>query len=461
MSTTAPTLEVRSPYTGELVGEVPLNSPAQIAAALDAGGAYVNRLSRHERSRILFAVADRLEASRPELAELITTESGLSLKDTDHEVGRAVDVFRFSAMETLRDDGEAFAGDISANGGDRRAHTLRVPVRLIGAITPFNHPLNQVAHKLGPAIAAGAPVVLKPSEKTPLSALRLGELLSECGLPEDAARVICAEPSAFLDALVSHPAVELISFTGGVAVGKRIANRLGYRRAVLELGGNDPMLVLADADLDEAARLACAGAFGNSGQRCTAVKRIIAVESVADELAERLGVAASELACGDPLNPATAVGTVIDEPAAALIERRVTDAVANGARLLCGGERDGALLTPAVLDHVDPTSELVAAETFGPVAPIIRVDGLDEAIATANGTPFALSSSVCTFDWRAMQRCIRELRAGTVNVREVPGWRTELTPFGGVGDSGLGVKEGVREAIRAMSFTKLYTLPWG
>lgn len=453
------TIEVRSPYTGELVGEAAAASPAQIRAALDAAATAAPAGARHERSQALFAVAQRLGDEREQLSQLISLESGLCLKDTRHEVARAVDVFRFAAIEALRDDGEAFAGDISPLGRDHRAYTSRTPVALVAAITPFNHPLNQVAHKLAPAIAAGAPIVLKPSERTPLTALRLAEIVSDAGIA-DAARVVCGEPAVILDAFLAHDAVELVAFTGGVAVGKSIAQRLGYRRAMLELGGNDPLIVLADADLEEAARIAVQGAFANSGQRCTAVKRIVAVEPVADELAERVVAGARALRCGNPLDEQTDVGTVIDERAAASISRRIDDAVAAGASLLTGGDRDGALLTPAVLDRVPPAAELVAKETFGPVAPIIRVRDLDEAIATANATPYALSSAVCTFDWRAISRCIRELRAGTVNVREVPGWRTELTPFGGIGDSGLGVKEGVREAIRAMTHTKLYTLPW-
>ncbi len=369
-------------------------------------------------------------------------------------------MFRFAAIEALRDDGETFSGDISAHGRDRRAHTLKVPVRLVAAITPFNHPLNQVAHKLAPAIAAGAPIVLKPSEKTPLSALALLDLIRAAGLPEPAAQIVCGEPAAVLDEFLAHVATELISFTGGVKVGKSIAARLGYRRALLELGGNDPLIVLADADLEEAAGLAVRGAFANSGQRCTAVKRIIAVEAIAEELAERVAVGAGALHHGDPLDELTDLGTVIDENAAAGIQSRIEQAVSDGAELLAGGSRDGALLSATVLDHVSPKTALVAHETFGPVAPIIRVRDLDDAISVANSTPYALSSGVCTFDWRAITRCIRELRAGTVNIREVPGWRTELAPFGGAGDSGLGVKEGVREAIAAMSFTKLYTLPW-
>jgi aldehyde dehydrogenase (NAD+) len=454
------TLPVHNPYDGELVGEVPLCSPDQLRDVLDAGASYVNRLSRYERSEILFAVAEQIRARREELAALITAESGLCLADSLYETGRSVDVFRLAAMETLRDEGETFAGDISPNGRSRRAHTLRVPVRLVGAITPFNHPLNQVAHKLAPAIAAGAPIVCKPSEKTPLTAFALGEMITAAGLPPAACQIVAGAPAEVLEAYLAHPAVELITFTGGVGIGKLIASRLGYRRAVLELGGNDPLMVLGDADLDEAAALAVSGAFKNSGQRCTAVKRIIAVESVADALAERVVAGAAAIRVGPPSDPDTGIGTVIDERAAVEIEGRVSEAVADGATLLYGGTRVGAQLTPAVLDHVPADTRMVASETFGPVAPIIRVRDLDAAIAVANSTPYALSCGVVSHDWRAIQRVIREVRAGTVNVREVPGWRTELTPFGGVGDSGLGVKEGVREAMKAMTYTKLYTLPW-
>ena len=455
------TLPVHNPYSGDPVGEVPLSTPEQVRAALDRGAAHRDALSRHERAELLFGIAAQITAQREELAALITAESGLCLADSTYETGRAVDVFRLAAMEALRDDGETFAGDISANGRNRRAHTLRVPVRLVGAITPFNHPLNQVAHKLAPAIAIGAPIVLKPSEKTPLTAFRLGELIRAAGLAPAACQIIAGEPANVLDAFLGHTAVELISFTGSVRVGKLIASRLGYRRAVLELGGNDPLIVLGDADLEEAAALAVSGAFGNSGQRCTAVKRIIAVDAVADELAARVVAGAAAIRVGDPSDPATGIGTVIDMAAAREIAERVADAVDAGAVLLHGGERTGAQIVPAVLDHVRTDARLVATETFGPVAPIIRVRDLDEAISVANGTPYALSSGVVSFDWRAIQRCIRELAAGTVNIREVPGWRTELTPFGGTGDSGLGVKEGVREAMRAMSSIKLYTLPWG
>jgi phosphonoacetaldehyde dehydrogenase len=452
---------VTHPYTGEEIGRAPLLTRREVVAALDLGAEPRPLLSRHRRSQLLEAVAGRIADAAEEVAHLITWESGLALRDSRHEIDRAVDVFRAAAAEALRDDGGAFPGDISAAGRPRRGHTLREPVRLVAAITPFNHPLNQVAHKVAPAIAVGAAMVLKPSEKTPLTALWLARALRATGLPEGAVSVVTGDRGMILDEMLAHPAVEVVSFTGGVEVGRAIAGRLGYRRAVLELGGNDPLIVLADADVDEAARLAIEGATRNSGQRCSAVKRVIAEEPIAGALSERMVARCRALVAGDPFAEATDVGPVIDEAAARTIEARVTAAVAGGAALLCGGGRSGALVEPAVLDHVTPEMELVARETFGPVAPIIRVRDLDHALGVANGTVYGLSAGVVTNDLDAALRCIRELRCGTVNIREIPGWRTEVTPFGGIKDSGLGVKEGVVEAVRAMTTQKLYTLPWG
>jgi len=448
------------PYTGEVVGEAPLLGRDTVRAALDLAGSARVRLDRHERAAVLERVADRIAAEAEPLARLITRESGLCLADTLHETGRAADVFRFAAHAALQDDGEGFACDVSAHGRARRAYTLREPVRLVAAITPFNHPLNQVAHKLAPAIAAGAPIVLKPSEKTPLAALWLARAIGEAGYSEDALAVVTGDREQILDEMLAHEAVEVVSFTGGVAVGREIAGRLGYRRAVLELGGNDPLLVLRDADIGRAAALAVAGATRNSGQRCTAVKRVIVEEPVAGALADAVAALAGDLRVGDPLDERTDVGTLIDEPAAELVERRVGAAVGDGAVLLSGGERRGAQLVPPVLDRVDAHHELVREETFGPAIPLLRVRDLDEALAVANGTAYGLSAGVVSNDLAAVTRCIRELRCGTVNVDEVPGFRTEATPFGGVKASGLGIKEGVVEAMRGMTNIKLFSLPW-
>ena len=452
--------DVRYPYTGEVIGSAPRLSRAEVGCVLDRAATRRFDLSRYERSQILNRITDILAAEADEFAMLITLESGLALQDTRYEMRRAQDVFRFAAMEALRDDGQVFACDTSANGRNRRAYTLREPLRLVAAITPFNHPLNQVAHKVAPAIAVNAVMVLKPSSRTPLSALRLARIMREAGLPDGMITMVTGDAEEIGPPLWTHEAVELISLTGGTEIGKRVAREMGYRRAILELGGNDPLLVLRDADVAEAVKLAVSGAFKNSGQRCTAVKRIIVEEPLADAVAEGIAEAAARLTVGDPLDPETEIGTVISEADASEFERRMHDAIAGGARLLTGGGRRGAQICPAVLDQVRPEMEIVACETFGPYAPILRVPDLDAAIATANQQDFGLSSGVVTNDLRAINRCIRELRVGSVNIREVPGYRTELTPFGGTKDSGLGVKEGVIEAMKAMTFTKLYTLPW-
>jgi putative phosphonoacetaldehyde dehydrogenase len=261
--------------------------------------------------------------------------------------------------------------------------------------------------------------------------------------------------------MITDPDCDLITFTGSVKVGKYIAAKAGYRRIVLELGGNDPLIVMEDADLDKAAELAVTGATKNSGQRCTAVKRILVVNKVADAFAERVLAKAKKLKSGDPMDPATDVGTVIHEAAAKSFERRVNDAVAKGAKLLHGNDRDGALYPVTVVDHVPPDCELVHEETFGPVVPIIRcADDISDVIRISNSTAYGLSSGVCTNRLDYITRFINELEVGTVNVWEVPGYRIEMSPFGGIKDSGLGYKEGVVEAMKSFTNVKTYSLPW-
>jgi putative phosphonoacetaldehyde dehydrogenase len=260
--------------------------------------------------------------------------------------------------------------------------------------------------------------------------------------------------------MLTHPAVDLITFTGGVAIGKYIASKAGYRRVVLELGGNDPLIVMDDADLDEASTLAVQGSYKNSGQRCTAVKRILVHDKVAEAFTEMVVTKSKAWTYGDPSDEANLMGTVIDEAAAQLFEARVNEAVAQGARLLWGNQRQGALYAPTVLDRVRPEMTLVREETFGPVSPIIRFANIDEAIRIANGTAYGLSSGVCTNRMDDIVRFVNELHMGTVNVREVPGYRLELTPFGGIKDSGLGYKEGVQEAMKSFTNLKTYSIPW-
>ena len=299
-------------------------------------------------------------------------------------------------MEALRDDGQSFSCDVTPHGKNRRVFTRREPLLgVISAITPFNHPMNQVAHKIAPAIATNNRVVLKPSEKTPLSALYLAGLLHEAGVPAEMLQVVTGDPREIADELITNPHVDLVTFTGGVAVGST-SRQAGYRRVVLELGGNDPLIVMEDADLEEAATLAAQGSYKNSGQRCTAVKRILVHEQVAARFIDLLVAKTLAWKYGDPADRSMDMGTVIDEPAAMLFEARVNEAISQGARLLAGNKRDGALYSPTVIDAVDPAMTVVKQETFGPVSPVIRFRTIEEAIAIANGTAYGLSSAVCT-----------------------------------------------------------------
>ena len=395
------------------------------------------------------------------MANLITAEAGLCIKDAIYEAGRVSDVLLFGANEVLKDDGQIFSCDLTHHGKKRRVFTQRAPLLgVITAITPFNHPMNQVAHKVVPSVATNNRMVLKPSEKVPLSALLFADILYEAGLPPEMLSVVTGDPREIADELLTNANVDLVTFTGGVPIGKYIAAKAGYRRVVLELGGNDPIIVMDDADLDEASSLAVQGSYKNSGQRCTAVKRILVHQSVAARFTDLVVEKTRAWTFGDPSNPKLEMGTVIDEAAARLFEARVSEAVAQGARLLVGNQREGALYSPTVIDRVDPKMTVVREETFGPVSPIITFGSVDEAIAIVNGTAYGLSSAVCTNRMTDIMRFVQELHVGTVNVREVPGYRLELTPFGGIKDSGLGYKEGVQEAIKSFTNLKTYSLPW-
>jgi aldehyde dehydrogenase (NAD+) len=454
-------IEVRYPYTGELVATVPKATIEDVRSAFRIAREFRSPLTRYDRYRILMRAGEIIAGRVPEIARLITLESGLCLKDTTYEVGRASDVLLFAANQALVDDGQVFSCDLTHHGKSRKVYTLREPLLgVISAITPFNHPLNQVIHKVAPAVATNNRIVVKPSEKTPLAAYVLADVLYEAGLPPEMLSVLTGDPREIANELLTHPDVDLVTFTGGVPIGKHIAARAVYKRQVLELGGNDPIIVMEDADVDEAATLAAAGSYKNSGQRCTAVKRMLVHEKVADAFVEKLVDRTRAVKYGDPLDPATDMGTVIDEAAASDFEARVNDALAQGAQLLVGNQRRGALYSPTVIDRVRPSMHVVKTETFGPVSPVIRFRDIDEAISIANGTAYGLSSAVCTNRLDYITRFVRELNVGTVNVREVPGYRLELTPFGGIKDSGLGYKEGVQEAMKSFTNTKTYSLPW-
>ena len=454
-------IEVFNPYTNTSLGSIAKATVADVKGAFQQVKAYKSTLTRYQRNQILLRASQLLRENADVISDLITAESGLCKKDTMYEVGRACDVFLFAANQTLVDDGQVFSCDLTPHGKQRKVFTLREPLLgAISAITPFNHPLNQVAHKVAPSIATNNRMVLKPSEKTPFSALLLADILYEAGLPPEMFSVITGDPREIADEMLTNADMDLVTFTGGVQIGKYIAGKAVYKRQVLELGGNDPLIVMEDADLEEAATLAVSGSYKNSGQRCTAVKRMIVHEAVADEFVRLLTEKTRAIKYGNPMDGNTDMGTVIDEAAAISFEQKVNDAIKCGAQLIVGNFREGALYSPTVLDHVPYNCTLVAEETFGPVSPVIRCRDIDDAIRISNSTPYGLSSAVCTNRLDYITRFVAELEVGTVNVREVPGYRLELTPFGGIKDSGLGYKEGVLEAMKSFCNTKTYSLPW-
>lgn len=450
------TIEVRNPFNGELVGAAAADGAAEVAQAVDRAARYRGLLPS-KRAAVLARLADLLARDRAALAELNTLESGKLLKESLAEVEQSCSILRTAAEEATRLTGETIP--IEQGGGRFMALTVKEPFGVIAAITPFNRPLNQVVVKVAPGFAANNAVVLKPSEKTPLSALRFAELAMEADMPPDALTVVTGRPRELGEALITHPRVAMVTFTGSVATGARIAQLAAPRKLVLELGGNDPLIVLSDADLDAAAALAAQGAFSNAGQSCRGVKRVVVMDDVADELVVRLVKLAREMRTGDPMRAETSLGTVISAEAAAEVVRRVNDAVQRGAKLCCGGNREGAVVSATVIDHVPPDAELVVEETFGPVAPVIRVKSLEEVSRVCNATDYGLQAGVVTNDHRAFVRLANALQVGAVNLMLGPHFSHPRIPFGGMKKSGIG-REGVRYAMEEMSVVKTIVLPW-
>ena len=457
-------VEVLYPYTEQVIGTVPAGKAEHAARAFEIAANYKPALTRYERQQILFRAAELIHARREEIAHWLTLELGICQQHALYETGRSYDVFTLAGQLAIQDDGQIFSCDLTPHGKDRKIYTLREPVRAISAITPFNHPLNMVAHKVAPSIATNNCMVCKPTELTPLTAITLADILYEAGLPPEMFQVVTGMPADIGEEMIVNDHIDIITFTGGVPVGKMIASKAGYKRTALELGGNDPLIILNDlddGDLEKAATIAVAGATGNSGQRCTAVKRILVQESVADRIVPMILERAKALKFGDPMDPDTQLGCVIHARAAETFENRVLAAEQQGAKILYHPGRKGALLPPIVVDHVPHDSELVMDETFGPIVPIVRVPDNDaEVMAISNSTPFGLSSGVCTNNFRRMQAYISGLEVGTVNIWEQPGYRIEMSPFGGIKDSGNGVKEGVLEAMKFFTNVKTYSLPW-
>ncbi|MGK5530069.1 aldehyde dehydrogenase family protein [Streptomyces sp. URMC 129] len=457
-------LQVTSPWDGGTVGAVSVPTPAQVEEAVAAAAAVTAEFAAtpaHVRAAALDHVVGRLGERAEEIARLISAENGKPVKWARLEVSRCVSVFRWAADEARRfNGGEAQRLDADAGGTGRLALTRRFPYGPVLGIAPFNFPLNLCAHKVAPALAAGVPIVLKPAPATPLTALLLGELLAGTELPAGAWSVLPV-PNEAMPPLVADPRLPVVSFTGSVPVGWSIREAVPRKRVTLELGGNGAAVVLADwssdADLDRAARRIATFSNYQGGQSCISVQRVIADTAVYDRLVPRIVAAAEALVTGDPSDEGTDVGPLISEDAARRVESWVREATAAGAKVLTGGTRDGASFAPTVLEGVPRDAKVSCEEVFGPVLSVTRVDGEEAAFAAANDSKFGLQAGLFTHDLQAAFRAHRALEVGGVVVGDVPSYRADQMPYGGVKDSGVG-REGVRFAMEDYTYERVMVL---
>jgi len=452
----AETIDVRSPYSGDVVGHVPKSGAAETRAALDAADAVLrDPLPAHERARILDATARLLGERLDEAATIISNEAGKPFKTARVEAQRAVSTYTFAAVEARKLSGEVVPMDASPAGEGKLAFTLRLPIGIVGAISPFNFPLNLVAHKIAPALAAGCPVVLKPASQTPLSGLLLAELEEEAGLPPGWINVLVGPSAEIGDVLVEDERVRVLTFTGSGGVGWGLRERAPRKRVNLELGNATPVIVEADADLDEAAQKLAANAFSFAGQSCISVQRIYVRGEVRDAFLERFLPLVERLVVGDPAHEDTDVGPVIDEDARDRILEWIGD---SGGELLTGGDATGeGLIRPTVIADPPRDAKVSCEEVFGPVCTVTAVDSLDEAIELANATRYGLQAGIFTADVRAALRAARELDFGGVTVNEAPTFRADQMPYGGVKDSG-NTREGPAWAVRELTEERLVVL---
>lgn len=452
-------IEVKNPAYNSTIDTVPHGSLEDAKNAISAANSakkIMRDMSSRKVSRILYDIHHDLSGRLDEFAELITMETGKTIRDSKVEMQRSLETILLSAEESKRIYGETIPMDAGIGGKNLVGFTFRIPLGVISTITPFNYPINLAIHKIAPAIAAKNTVVFKPSIKAPLAALKLVELMASY-LPDGVINSLTGDARVIGDEMVTSPQVNKISFTGSVATGISIAEKAGMKKLTLELGGNDPLVVLEDANIDNAVAAALGGSYLVSGQVCIAVKRIILQEEIADEFIEKLVAETKKLRIGDPLNPKTDVGPLIDVEAAQHVENVVKDAIANGAELLCGGKREGSFYEPTVLDNVSPQMKVALDETFGPISPIIRVNGVDEAFKAANDTQYGLQAGVFTENIENAKKAAKSIDAGTVFINKQSTFRTDNMPFGGFKMSGMG-KEGPKYAIEDMTRIKLVVI---
>jgi acyl-CoA reductase-like NAD-dependent aldehyde dehydrogenase len=454
------TLPVIDKYTGERIGEVPVASPEDVdravreaRVAFDAWG----ETPAHVRSRVLRRTAELIEGRRDAIATTIAREAGKAWKHAVGEVTRSVETFAFAAEEAKRIHGETVPMDASPSGEGRVGFYLRTPMGVVAAITPFNFPLNLVAHKVGPALAAGNALVLKPAEETPLTAVALADILAEAGLPEGVFRVVHGEGPTTGEALVRHAVPAKISFTGSPPVGRLITSLAGLKRVTLELGNNSGTIVEPDADLDAAIPRTVMSAFANAGQVCISLQRLYVHEAIAEPFVREFVRQAEALKVGNPLDPDCDVGPLISDEAAARAERWIREAVAEGARVVTGGRREGRVIWPTVLADTRPEMKVMCQEAFAPLVSIVTYRDFDEALRLLGDSPYGLQAGVYTRDLRKAFTAVRRLDVGGLMVNDTSIFRVDHMPYGGNRMSGIG-REGVRFAIEEMTNLRMVVI---
>jgi glyceraldehyde-3-phosphate dehydrogenase (NADP+) len=458
--------DVASPFDGAVVGSVPVADLADVDAALTAavsGAAVWRRTPAHERMRVLLRAAELAEERAETIAQTISGEAGKAIGEARGEASRSGDLIRLAAFEGTQLYGESLPLDANRGTGfDKIGFTVRQPVGVVVAITPFNYPALLVLHKLAPALAAGNAVVLKPARSTPLTALALAGCFVDAGLPDGVLSVLTGSGGDLGDTLASDRRVNKISFTGSTAVGTRITQLAGVKKLSLELGASCPVVVLPSADIDAAAAAVALGGYVNAGQVCISVQRVITHPKISGDFLDALVARVGKIATGNPLSTETTMGTLITTKEAERVEQSIRAAVNAGATLLTGGERDGAIVSPAVVADVDPNSPFSQDELFGPAVAVSVAEDWQSAIAQANGTAYGLGAGIFTSDVSGAVRAIREIDAGIIHINWTPLWRADLMPYGGLKGSGIG-KEGPRSAVAEMTDEKtviLHGSPW-
>ncbi|MFC5541999.1 aldehyde dehydrogenase family protein [Ureibacillus suwonensis] len=451
------TIDVENPQNGEIIAQVPAASREDAIFAIKEGikGAEIARnMPTYERISILNKVANWIDDRQSIFAKTIATEGSKTIREAKKEVLRCIQTIRISAEEARRLHGETILFDQLAGNENRVGYYQRFPIGLIVAITPFNDPLNLVAHKIGPAIAAGNSIIVKPSTLTPLSALLLAEAFHEAGLPKKVLTVITGHSSDIGDELVTHPAVRMISFTGGYEAGKSISSKAGIKKLSMELGSNSPCIVLRDADIPDAVESIVSGAFWAAGQNCLGVQRVYIEEEIYSTVERLLVDRTKQMRVGDKLNEMTDMGPLITEKEAIRIEKLVQQSLREGAKLLCGGRRNGAYYEPTILTNVHPESKIAKEEIFGPVVILDSIRDLNEAIQKSNNVMYGLQAGIFTKNLDFAFRAIKEMEFGGIMVNDSSDFRIDSMPFGGMKQSGIG-REGVAFAIQEMTEQKV------